>query len=178
MMMIELHLQGKTIEDIANCLKRVALNPRIVQAIKSAHALGCDFRIVNHANVFFIETILEHYGLIRYFSEIKKNPSVIDKEGRLRILPYHDLEMSSHCSNPYPPNICKSIIIERIRESIFLMTHILFIPFIHSFSILGIFLFFILSAYHSVKLSFAFIFRIYSFIHFIRPLCIHFFPVV
>ncbi|KAF6141942.1 hypothetical protein GIB67_037910 [Kingdonia uniflora] len=39
-MMMELHLEGKTIEDITNCLKCVALNPWIVQAIKSAHALG------------------------------------------------------------------------------------------------------------------------------------------
>ncbi|KAF6156645.1 hypothetical protein GIB67_017781 [Kingdonia uniflora] len=117
-MMMELHLQGKTIKDIANCLKRIALNPWIVQAIKSAHALGCNLRIVNQANVFFIETILEYHGLMCYFSEINTNPSVINKEGRLRILPCHDLETSPRCSYPCPPNMCKGIIIERIRESV------------------------------------------------------------
>ncbi|KAF6174891.1 hypothetical protein GIB67_026379 [Kingdonia uniflora] len=76
----------------------------------------CDLRIVSDANVFFIETILEHHGLMRYFSEINTNLSVIDKEVRLRILPYHDLEMSPRCSNPCPPNMCKGVIIERIRD--------------------------------------------------------------
>lgn len=38
--MEELHLQGKTIQDIENCLNRVPLHPQIISAIKSAHALG------------------------------------------------------------------------------------------------------------------------------------------
>ncbi|KAF6138716.1 hypothetical protein GIB67_040848 [Kingdonia uniflora] len=73
---------------------------------------------MSDANVFFIETILEHHGLLHYFSEINTNPSLIDKEGRLRILPYHDLETSPRCFNPCPPNMCKGVIIERIRESV------------------------------------------------------------
>lgn len=39
-MMKELHAQGKTIQDIANALKRIPIHPRIVPAIKAAHALG------------------------------------------------------------------------------------------------------------------------------------------
>lgn len=39
-MLEELHSNGKTIEDIVHCLKQVPLCPRIVTAIKSAHALG------------------------------------------------------------------------------------------------------------------------------------------
>lgn len=39
-MMTELHARGKTIEDIADVLKRVPIHPRIVPAIKAAHALG------------------------------------------------------------------------------------------------------------------------------------------
>ena len=39
-MMKELHSQGKTIDDIAEVLKRVPIHPRAVPAIKSAHALG------------------------------------------------------------------------------------------------------------------------------------------
>ena len=38
--MEELHSQGKTIEDIAECLKQVAIHPKIIAAIKSAHDLG------------------------------------------------------------------------------------------------------------------------------------------
>lgn len=39
-MLMELHSQGKTIEDIAECLKKVPLNPRTISSIKSAHASG------------------------------------------------------------------------------------------------------------------------------------------
>ena len=39
-MMRELHSLGKTIDDIAEVLKRVPIHPRAVPAIKSAHALG------------------------------------------------------------------------------------------------------------------------------------------
>ena len=41
--MKELHAQGKTINDIAEVLKRAPIHPRIVPAIKSAHALGYSF---------------------------------------------------------------------------------------------------------------------------------------
>ncbi|CAH1448923.1 unnamed protein product [Lactuca virosa] len=49
-MMEELHSQGKTIEDIINCLNRVPLDPHIISAIKSAHALGCDLKVLSDAN--------------------------------------------------------------------------------------------------------------------------------
>lgn len=39
-MMKELHAQGKTIEDVVEVLKRAPIHPRIVPAIKAAHALG------------------------------------------------------------------------------------------------------------------------------------------
>ncbi|KAF8406914.1 hypothetical protein HHK36_006035 [Tetracentron sinense] len=117
-MMMELHSQGKTIEEIAECLKRAPLHPRIITAIKSAHALGCDLRILSDANLFYIETILKHHGLMDYFSEINTNPSFVDEEGRLRILPYHDFTLSPHGCSLCPPNMCKGIVIERIESSV------------------------------------------------------------
>nr|GFA30764.1 RNA-directed DNA polymerase, eukaryota [Tanacetum cinerariifolium] len=39
-MMEELHLHGKTIDDIEQVLKRVAIHQRVVPAIKAAYALG------------------------------------------------------------------------------------------------------------------------------------------
>ncbi|GKV35725.1 hypothetical protein SLEP1_g43954 [Rubroshorea leprosula] len=117
-MMKELHLQGKTIEDVTEVLKRTPIHPRIVSAIKSAHALGCELRIVSDANLFFIETILEHLGLRDYFSEINTNPGFVDEEGRLRICPYHDFTKSSHGCSLCPPNMCKGKIIERIQASL------------------------------------------------------------
>ncbi|KAH0969484.1 hypothetical protein GBA52_028665 [Prunus armeniaca] len=106
-MMRELHSRGKTIEDIAECLKKIPLHPNIASAIKSAHAFGCDLRVLSAANEFFIDTILKHHGLMDCFSEINTNPSIIDEHGRLRILPYHDFHSSSHGCTICPPSMCK-----------------------------------------------------------------------
>jgi hypothetical protein len=39
-MMKELHSYGKTMEDIAEVLKRIPIHPQVISAIKAAHALG------------------------------------------------------------------------------------------------------------------------------------------
>ncbi|KAK2993415.1 hypothetical protein RJ640_021634 [Escallonia rubra] len=114
-MMKELHSKGKTVEDIAECLKRVPLHPRVIAAIKSAHSLGCNLKVLSDANQFFIETILKHYGVYGCFSEVITNPTLVDGEGRLRIFPYHDSASSPHSCNLCPPNLCKGLEIERIR---------------------------------------------------------------
>ena len=38
--MKDIHDQGKTIEEIKEVLKTIPIHPRVVPAIKSAHALG------------------------------------------------------------------------------------------------------------------------------------------
>lgn len=116
-MMEELYSHGKTVEDIAECLKQVPLHPRIVSAIKSAHALGCELWVLSDANQFFIETILKHHGVLGCFSEIVTNPTIVDEQGRLRIFPYHDLSSSPHSCNLCPPNLCKGLVMERIQAS-------------------------------------------------------------
>ncbi|KAK3224563.1 hypothetical protein Dsin_011588 [Dipteronia sinensis] len=113
-MMMELHSRGKTMEDIALCLKQAPFHPRIISAIKLAHSAGCDLKIVSDANVIFIETILKHHGLLDCFSEIITNPSLVDNEGSLRILPYHDFKSCSHKCNICPPNMCKGVVMEKI----------------------------------------------------------------
>uniref|UniRef100_A0A6N2M724 Uncharacterized protein n=1 Tax=Salix viminalis TaxID=40686 RepID=A0A6N2M724_SALVM len=95
-MMKELHSDGKTMEDIAEVLKRIPIHSQVISAIKAAHDLGCELRIVSDANMFFIETILKHLGLKDCFSEINTNPGSVDEEGRLRISPHHDFTQSSH----------------------------------------------------------------------------------
>ncbi|KAK2371310.1 inorganic pyrophosphatase [Trifolium repens] len=117
-MMMELHSHGKTIEDIVEVLKRIPINPRIIPSIKAAYALGCDLRVVSDANTFFIETILKHFGIMECFSKINTNPGNVDEEGRLRILPYHDLNKPPHKCNLCPPNMCKGLIINRIQDSL------------------------------------------------------------
>ncbi|KAK9066188.1 hypothetical protein SSX86_013509 [Deinandra increscens subsp. villosa] len=117
-MMEELHLQGKSIKDIEEVLKRVPIHPRVIPAIKAAYALGCDLRVLSDANMFYIETILKHLGIRECFSEVNTNPGFVDEEGKLRILPYHDFHTFSHGCNLCPPNMCKGKIIERIQATI------------------------------------------------------------
>ncbi|XP_031257848.1 inorganic pyrophosphatase 1-like [Pistacia vera] len=118
-MMKELHDLGKTIEDITEVLKRTPIHPRNIPAIKSAHDLGCDLKIVSDANTFFIETFLKHHGIWELFSEIHTNPSFVDDEGRLRIFPHHDFTNTKSpldCNtNLCPPNMCKAMVIEKIQ---------------------------------------------------------------
>ncbi|XP_051119214.1 inorganic pyrophosphatase 2-like [Andrographis paniculata] len=116
-MMKEVHEQGKSTEDIKEALRRVAIHPKIVSAIKYAYSRGCDLRIVSDANTVFIETILEHVGIKECFSEIHTNPAYIDREDRLHICPYVDFDSCPHGCNLCPPNMCKGRIIERIQAS-------------------------------------------------------------
>ncbi|OIW09011.1 hypothetical protein TanjilG_05987 [Lupinus angustifolius] len=117
-MMMELHSNEKTIEDIVEVLQKIPIHPRVIPAIKSAHALGCDLRVVSDANMFFIETILKHLRIRECFSEINSNPGYVDEEGKLRILPYHDFTKCPHGCSLCPPNMCKGLIIDRIQNSI------------------------------------------------------------
>lgn len=106
-MMEELHSRGINTNDIAQCLKRAFLHPNIVSAIKSAHSLGCDLRIISDANLFSIQTILEHHHLLECFSQINTNPTFVDDVGRLRITPFHDSTLPPHDCHLCPPNMCK-----------------------------------------------------------------------
>ncbi|KAK7268169.1 hypothetical protein RIF29_20859 [Crotalaria pallida] len=117
-MMMELHSHGKTIENIVEVLQKIPIHPRVIPAIKAAHASGCDLRVVSDANTFFIETILKHLGIRDCFSEINTNPGFVDEEGKLRILPYHDFNKCPHGCSLCPSNMCKGLIIERIQNSI------------------------------------------------------------
>uniref|UniRef100_A0A6V7QQA5 Inorganic pyrophosphatase 2 n=1 Tax=Ananas comosus var. bracteatus TaxID=296719 RepID=A0A6V7QQA5_ANACO len=132
----EIHSQGRAIEEIGDCLTKAPISPHVIKAIKAAHALGCELRIVSDANTFFIETILKHHGLIEYFTEINTNPGFVDDEGRLRIFPYHDFTTSSHGCGLCPPNMCKGIIIERIRASAFSegKKHLVYLAKVHEWS--------------------------------------------
>ncbi|GFP86130.1 inorganic pyrophosphatase 2 [Phtheirospermum japonicum] len=106
-MMRELHAQGKSIEEIKEVLRRAPIHPSIVPAVKTAYALGCDLRIVSDANMFFIETIVDHLGIKNCFSEINTNPGYVDKQGRLRIPPFVDFHLCPHGCSRCPPNMCK-----------------------------------------------------------------------
>ncbi|XP_010433088.1 PREDICTED: inorganic pyrophosphatase 3-like isoform X2 [Camelina sativa] len=116
-MMMELHSQGRSIEDIEACLKKMPIDSQVIEAIKSAKSLGCDLKIVSDANQFFIEKILEQHDLLDCFSEIYTNPTSVDENGNLRILPYHSDALAPHSCNLCPTNLCKGIVMDHIRSS-------------------------------------------------------------
>ncbi|KAI7751643.1 hypothetical protein M8C21_005052 [Ambrosia artemisiifolia] len=115
--MDELHAQGKTIQDFVNRLNNFTLDPQMISAIRSAHDLGCEMKVLSNANQFFIETILKNNGVYECFSGIISNPTVVDEEGRLRILPYHGVHFQPHGCKFCPANLCKGIVIDKIRDS-------------------------------------------------------------
>lgn len=112
----ELHLQGKSLSDIENSLKSIPLRPEMIGAIKSAHSMGCELRVVSDANSIFIRTVLEHYDLLQYFTEIHTNPARVDETGRLRISPFHSDTSGPHGCGRCPPNMCKGLIVENIKR--------------------------------------------------------------
>jgi 2,3-diketo-5-methylthio-1-phosphopentane phosphatase len=67
----------------------------------------CDLKVVSDANAFFIETVLEHHGVLGCFSEINTTPARVDADGRLRISPFHDPTSSPHGCSLCPENMCK-----------------------------------------------------------------------
>ncbi|XP_050231735.1 inorganic pyrophosphatase 2-like [Mercurialis annua] len=109
----ELHSRGITIHQIVEVLNRIPIHPCIVHALKSAHASGCELRIISNSNTFFIDTILKHVGLRDCFYAINTNPGFVDEQGRLNILPFHDHGCCALC----PANMCKGRIVERIQAS-------------------------------------------------------------
>ncbi|XP_040377165.1 inorganic pyrophosphatase 2-like [Oryza brachyantha] len=121
-MMGELHAEGRTVEEVAACLRAAPLSPRVAAAVETAHALGCELRVLSDANAFFVGAVLEHHGLAGYFSAVDTNPAFVDGDGRLRILPYHDFHApaAGHgCTLPTcPPNMCKGKVMERIVDEI------------------------------------------------------------
>ncbi|KAJ0751654.1 putative inorganic diphosphatase [Helianthus annuus] len=116
-MMDALHAQGKTINDFVDRLDKFTIDPQMISAIRSAHELGCEMKVLSNANQFFIETILKNNGVFECFSGIISNPTVVDEEGRLRILPYNGRHFFPHGCKHCPPNLCKGIVIDKIRES-------------------------------------------------------------
>ncbi|CAL4962788.1 unnamed protein product [Urochloa decumbens] len=114
-MMAELHAQGKTAEDIRDCLRSAPLDAHVISAIKTAAALGCDLKVVSDANTFFIDTVLDHHGVLGCFSEISTNPAQVDADGRLRISPFHDAASAPHGCSLCPENMCKGKTIEKIQ---------------------------------------------------------------
>lgn len=65
-----------------------------------------ELAVVSDANMFFIQTWLEHAGVLHLFWKIFTNPASFDDSGRLLLLPFH-----SHLCSRCPDNMCKQAIL-------------------------------------------------------------------
>lgn len=113
-MMTELHNDGRTLEDIDNCLRMAPIEQEMVTSVKFAAELGCELQIVSDANSHFIKKILESHGIQQYFSQVHTNPGHVDASGALRVLPFHPKDTPHGCEL-CPPNMCKGLILDSIR---------------------------------------------------------------
>ena len=65
---MEVHSQGKVVEDIAECLRRVPRDPRTISAIKSVHASG---HFLHHLFQSFYNLIfVKNIGLVMHLLQV------------------------------------------------------------------------------------------------------------
>jgi len=86
-----------------------------LNTIKLLYSQDFTIYIVSDANTYFIETVLKHYNIRDYFSQVITNPASFDDIGALKIRPYHS---TPHCCTTVtakcPPNMCKGKIIQEL----------------------------------------------------------------
>ncbi|KAH7290661.1 hypothetical protein KP509_30G058200 [Ceratopteris richardii] len=112
-MMMEVTARGKSIVDIQDALKRIPVEPAMINAIKNAHSWGWELQIISDANSFFIQTVLSNNHIDQYFTRIHTNPAFVDEKGVLRIQPYW--KSPAHQCPLCPSNMCKGMILDGIR---------------------------------------------------------------
>ncbi|XP_072228897.1 probable phosphatase phospho1 [Leuresthes tenuis] len=100
--------QGVSEESIHSAVKKILPSPGLLNLLQFLQNHQQDFElvVVSDANMFFIETWLEHAGLRPLFRKIFTNPGSFDATGRLVLQPFH-----SHSCSRCPVNMCKQAII-------------------------------------------------------------------
>lgn len=109
----ELHNEGKTKEDISTVLRSMPLTngmKELLNCLKSFSS-SYDCVIISDSNHFFIETILNHYGLKDIFQKVYTNSSSFNTEGKLMIEPCH-----SHNHETCPSNMCKTTLLREFQQ--------------------------------------------------------------
>jgi pyridoxal phosphate phosphatase PHOSPHO2 len=99
---------GATISDIIKVATTMPYFPELLECLRECAKLGSLY-IVSDANDVYISSFLQHHQLHTLVKEVHTNPTRIDENGFLRVLPYH----SSTCKL-CTLNMCKGIILEQI----------------------------------------------------------------
>ncbi|XP_034049929.1 probable phosphatase phospho1 [Thalassophryne amazonica] len=100
--------QGVSKDAIQSTVEAIPPSPGIMALFQYLQNHLQDFELVvtSDANMYFIETWLEHAGVRHLFRKIFTNPGSFDAKGQLVLLPFH----SNSCSS-CPDNMCKQVIL-------------------------------------------------------------------
>ncbi|KAG8863570.1 hypothetical protein FRB96_008310 [Tulasnella sp. 330] len=110
-MMVELHEEGRTKQEVLDALRSMPFHPAMVRAIKSLKGRPSPettFLCLSNANQVYIDTILEARGLTHIFDEIITNPATWTDDGLLQVRRRINPSAKQHsCHVGCSPNMCK-----------------------------------------------------------------------
>ncbi|XP_041829545.1 probable phosphatase phospho1 [Melanotaenia boesemani] len=100
--------QGVSKESIHLAVEKIPPTPGLLNLFQYLQSHQQDFELVviSDANMYFIETWLEHAGVRHLFRKIFTNPASFNATGQLVLLPFH-----SHLCSRCPDNMCKQSIL-------------------------------------------------------------------
>lgn len=100
--------QGVSKDSIQSEMEKIPPTPGLLNLLQylQSHQQDFELAVISDANVYFIETWLEHAGVRHLFRKIFTNPASFDATGQLVLLPFH-----SHSCSCCPDNMCKQVIL-------------------------------------------------------------------
>lgn len=108
---------GFTADDMANALKEIPFSKEMRNVLLDLKSRNVPVVLLSDANTFYIDTILDAYGVRDCVTEIITNPSYKDEQGRLRVQRHISASAPQHhCQNPCSLNICKGQELDQIIE--------------------------------------------------------------
>ncbi|KAF9917513.1 putative phosphatase phospho1 [Lobosporangium transversale] len=114
----QMHQRGVTRQDLEKSLKEIPFAPEMIAALRLMKSQGAELCIISDANTFYIDTILKVHDLDQLFTKVITNPGHFDKDGRLRIKRYHDIDQEPHgCSFPCHVNLCKGRELQKLMDA-------------------------------------------------------------
>jgi len=106
-------------EELLACISGVPVFEGSVAAIRLCGEQGARQLVLSDANTVFIEAFLERQGLRPLFRAVVTNAGDFDNEGRLHVKAYHTTRGDpAHTCPLCPPNLCKGLVLQRIREEL------------------------------------------------------------
>ncbi|SNX84696.1 uncharacterized protein MEPE_03405 [Melanopsichium pennsylvanicum] len=118
-LLIKLHAQGATPDDIKTCLQTLPFHPGVKRGVVNLKMAGqTTFFLLSNSNTIYIDTILRHHKLESLFDQIVTNPAHFSQQGALilqRRIPATE-EKQHGCKVGCSANMCKGQELEAFLE--------------------------------------------------------------